>query len=130
MTPVQKVKWEILDKVAQWEKGDPPPYPCENVDELFDKLVSDEGHYDAKNEIRHGTVETKLKCEFTRHYESKAVAMQMPDKTWVGWTFWYGGGKHGEPEAIDWMEEAYEVNCMEEQKMVTIQTFSKKDATE
>jgi len=58
-----------------------------------------------------------------RHYESKAVAMKMPDGSWIGWTYWYGGGKHGEPEAIDWMNEAYDVDCHEEEKVVVVQTF-------
>lgn len=128
MTPIQKIKWLILDKTAQWGKNEHPPYPCENVDELFDALIAEGNYYyDAKNEIRYGKVETKLQCDYSRHYESKAVAMQMPDNSWVGWTFWYGGGKHAEPEAMDWIEDAYEVNCTEEQKMMTIQTFSKKD---
>jgi len=127
MTPVQKVKWAILEKEAQWSKKDPIPYPCENVTELFDSLVGEDNYYDAKNEVRSGKVETKFICECSRHYENKSVAIQMPDKSWVGWTYWYGGGKHGEPEAIDWMEDAYDVDCVEEQKMVTIQTFSKMD---
>lgn len=28
--------------------------------------------------------------------------MQAPDGTWVGWTYWYGGGKYAEPSAIPW----------------------------
>lgn len=58
---------------------------------------------------------------------SCATAAKMPDGSWVGWTYWYGGGKHGEPEAIDWMEDAYNVEVVEEIKMVTVQTFSRED---
>lgn len=67
---------------------------------------------------------TDLKCEYSRHYESDAVAAKLSDGTWVGWTYWYGGGKHGEPEGIEWMSDAYEVNCIEEEKLVVVQTFT------
>ena len=49
----------------------------------------------------------------------------MPDGSWVGWTYWYGGGKYGEPEAIDWMDDAYDLACTEEEKVVTVRTFTK-----
>lgn len=124
MTPEQKLKWAILAKVPEWEKTPPPAYPCSNVDELYTQLVERDALWDAQSEVRGSGVETKLKCEWSRHYESKAVAMRMPDGTWVGWTYWYGGGKHGEPEAVEWMEHAYEVNYSSEQKMVTVETFT------
>ena len=50
----------------------------------------------------------------------------MPDGSWVGWTYWYGGGKHAEPEVMDWMGEAYPLDCVEEEKMVTVRTFTKR----
>ncbi len=124
MTPEQKLKWAVLAKVASWGDKAAPAYPCDNIDELYEKLVEEDGHWDAENELRCDGVETELKCEHSRHYESKAVAKKFPDGTWVGWTYWYGGGKHGEPAAIDWMEDAYDVKCVEEQKMVTVRTFS------
>lgn len=123
MTPEQKLKWAVLAKVAGWDKKPAPEYPCPNVDELYDALVEEDAHWDGKSEVRGGEVETGLKCDWSRHYESKAVAMKMPDGSWIGWTYWYGGGKHGEPEAIDWMNEAYDVDCHEEEKVVVVQTF-------
>lgn len=123
MTPKQKLKWAILAKSAEWDSKPAPPYPCENVDDLLDQAEEEETLYDARSEVRASGIETKLECPSSRHYESKAVARQMPDGSWVGWTYWYGGGKHAEPEAIDWISEAYDVECHEEQKMVTVQTF-------
>jgi len=123
MTPEQKIKWAILAHAAYKEPA--PEYPCANVDDLYDQLVENDGHWDAKEEIRGGGIETDLPCDFSRHYESKAVAMQMPDKSWVGWTYFYGGGKHGEPSAIDWMEEAYDLNCLEEERLLVVRTFTK-----
>ena len=74
--------------------------------------------------VRSSGTNTGLECELSHHYESNAVAAKLPDGSWVGWTYWYGGGKHGEPEAVDWMDDAYAVDCAEEQKMVTVRTFT------
>ena len=74
---------------------------------------------------REGEVETDIPCEWSRHYESKSVAAKMLDGSWVGWTYWYGGGKHGEPEEIDWIEDAYNLSCTEEEKLVLVRTFTK-----
>lgn len=128
MTPEQKLKWAVLDCVAKWGKKTPPQYPCSNVDELYALAVENGEHWDGVNEIRCGKVETGLPCEPSRHYESKAVAMQFPDGSWIGWTYWYGGGKHAEPESIEWMNESYDLTCHEEEKMVVIRKFEKHGA--
>jgi len=130
MTPEQKIKWAIMNQVAEWEKPEPPVVNADNVDELFDGLQDEDDHWDAQDEIRSGEVETGLRCEHSRHYEADAVAAKMPDGTWVGWTYWYGGGKHGQPESIEWMYSAYAVDCIEEEKMVTVRTFSRANVTE
>jgi hypothetical protein len=117
MTPQQKIKAKILQDCE---------IPCDesNVDETFDN--AGDRVQDAIFELREGQVETKLDCDWSRHYESKSVAAKMLDGSWVGWTYWYGGGKHGEPESIPWMEEAYDLDCVEEEKMVVVRTFTKK----
>ena len=123
MTPENKLKYAILDLAHIWEHDSPirTDLTDEQVEDLWDE--TDVG--EALNEIRTSGIETGLDCESDRHYESDAVAVQCPTGEWVGFTYWYGGGKHGEPEAIDWIEYAYDVNCKEEQKMVTVQTFTK-----
>ena len=121
MTPEQKLKYAILDLDAVWQdKTLPTNLTGEEVDELWDDA---EDIYEAMYEIRNGGVETGLVCQSSRHYESEAVAVQCPTGDWVGFTYWYGGGKHGDPESIDWIEYAYDVTCKEEQKMVTVRTF-------
>ncbi len=127
MKPEQKLKWAMLVQVANWKSEPVPVVTKDDVDELYDALVESGQHWDAKSEMREGDVETGLPCQYSRHYESKSVAAKMPDGSWVGWTYWYGGGKHGEPEAIDWMEEAYSLDCKEEEKLVIVRTFSKED---
>jgi hypothetical protein len=82
---------------------------------------------DYLQDFRYGEEKTNIPCDFSRHYESDSVAAQMFDGSWVGWTYWHGGGKHGEPEAIDWIEYAYDLECKEEEKLVVVRTFSKKE---
>lgn len=100
MTPENKLKYAILDLAHIWEHDSPirTDLTDEQVEELWDE--TDVG--EALNEIRTSGVETGLDCESDRHCESDAVAVQCPTGEWVGFTYWYGGGKHGEPEAIDW----------------------------
>jgi len=101
---------------------------AENIDEVYDSFNEEEEFnfaiMDCMQDIRSGEVETGLACPWSRHYESKSVGSKMSDGTWVGWTCWYGGGKHGEPESIDWMDKAYLVDCKEEEKLVVVQTFT------
>lgn len=139
MTPLQKLKWamlqigieqygfdlnELCEGETGWTKDELENITADNVDDLYEAFRDD--MYDLKNEFREGDVETKLPCEYSRNYESKSVAAKIPDGSWVGWTYWYGGGKHGEPEAIGWMENAYDLNVAEEEKMVIVRTFTKK----
>lgn len=123
MTPQQKIKWAVLAKHAEWKRTLPPEYPNNRVDDLYKLLCDGDEQFDALNELREGQVETGLPCKDSRLYESKAVAMKMPDDTWVGWTYWFGGGKWGTPAALDWMNDAYDVDCHERQEIVTSRTF-------
>ena len=130
MTPKQMILNEILlDAAAQGLHID-VPVTSENVERLYNELlVEPDDHWDYESNMRGGEVETGLPCEWSRHYEAKSVAAKMANGQWVGWTYWYGGGKHGEPEAIDWMDYAYFLDCKEEEKLVTIRTFTKKEPT-
>lgn len=123
MTPEQKLKWVALNVQAEWDDKPLPDVTVDNVDDLYD---DEECLQDAKSEIREGEVRTGLTSDSSRHYESDAVAAQMPDGSWVGWTYWHGGGKWGEPEGIDWMDEAYDLNVEEKEVMTTVRTFTKK----
>lgn len=126
MTPQQKIKHLVLSAHAKLYAEPEREVTAENIDEVYEEAEGDDyGLQDARSEVRGGEVETGLPCEWSRHYESKSVAARAPDGSWVGWTYWYGGGKHGEPESIDWIEHAYDLTCIEEQKVVTVRTFSK-----
>lgn len=128
MTPYQKLQHLILSKAAKWDEIELGEVTPENIDDLWDEYENQDSIYDATNEIRQSwDEETDIPCEWSRHYESKSVAAKMPDGSWVGWTYWYGGGKYGEPEAIDWMESAYNIDCVEEARVVTVRTFTKRE---
>lgn len=126
MTPYQKLKHLVLVRSDLYSvDGNRVVIKDDNVDELYDDVYDD--LQDALYALRSGDVVTNVPHEYSRHYESKSVAVQTPDGSWVGWTYWYGGGKHGEPEAEPWMNRAYNLSCTEEQKLVTIRTFKKED---
>lgn len=129
MTPEQRIKREIINQVIR--DGDftyDGDITESNLEEIWDTLYEEnDSLQDRISDFRSSGTNTGLECEWSRHYESDAVAAKLNDGTWVGWTYWYGGGKHGEPEAIEWMSEAYEVNCVEEEKLVVVQTFTKRN---
>jgi hypothetical protein len=95
------------------------------IDETYDM---NSGMYDdfMKYEIHeHATYNKDVYPEYSRHYETESLAIQSPDGSWIGWTHWYGGGKHGNPEEIEWIDSVYNLDCKEESKWVIVQTFKK-----
>lgn len=123
MNAEQTLKYAILNLAAIWECSQlPDNLTGEEVDHLWDEA---DDIYDAIYEMREGEVDTNIDAPYSRHYESKSVAVQAPNGQWVGFTHWYGGGKHGNPEEIDWIEYAYLLDCKEEEKLVKVQTFTK-----
>jgi hypothetical protein len=127
MTPEQKLKHLILSTLANHRQEDTVEITAGNIDELYDEACEndDGGLQDAREEVRCGGTGTGLQAPWSRHYEVFAVAVKTFDGSWVGFNYWYGGGKHGEPEAIDWMDEAYDLTVTEEEKMVVVRTFAK-----
>ncbi|MRT30865.1 hypothetical protein [Herbaspirillum sp. CAH-3] len=122
MDASQKLKHMILLKLAEWDGKELPLITAENIDRLYDE---DDQKWDAINELRGGEVETGLPTPYARYFEVKAVAAKYIDGTWVGWNYYYGGGKHSNPEAIEWIDEAYDVAVKEEEKLVLVREFSK-----
>ena len=120
MTPKQKIKWIIIADQRIQDGLDPLEITEDNVDDIFDCAC----RQDALSEFRCNGTRTGLLAPHSRHYEAQSVAAQAPDGSWVGWTYWFGGGKWGDPEAIDWLDEAYDLNYVEEQKMTTVRTFT------
>ncbi len=100
---------------------------AEQVDDAY--FFLSQHHEDLLGEIesgvRPGNMATDIPNEYSRHYESRSVATQIADGRWIGWTYWYGGGKHGEPKTIDWISEAYFLECVETQELVTIRRWGR-----
>ena len=63
---------------------------------------------------------------YSRYYEVDFVVAEIDDK-WVGWHYWYGGGKHGEPESIDWIEDAEFVNIESEEEVTVMKRVFKRE---
>jgi hypothetical protein len=136
MTPHQTLKHMILlracdmqvlyedieiEIAAEIKKAD-----VNNIDELYDTLECEDSVSDARAEIRKGDIETGLRpLEYSRYYEVKDVAMKTP-LGYVGWSYWYGGGKHSAPAEVDWMNSAYFLDVKEEEKVVIVKTFTRK----
>lgn len=141
MTPTQKIKREILLQLIDCYKtfdGDlsaieaealellEPGITAETVDVQYLRLDDEGLLQDNVSEFRGGETTTEIPCEYSRNYESKSVAAKMSDGSWVGWTYYFGGGKHGQPEEMEWMEDAYEVEMTE--VMEVVRKFKKKEA--
>lgn len=124
MKPETKLKYAILDLAATWnDEVLPNNLTEEQVEEYWE---DSEYLEDAMSEVRCSGIETGLPGQYSRHYDSEEVAVQCPNGDWVGFTYWHGGGKFGNPGEIDWIQHAYDVDCVEEEKLVVVQTFSKK----
>lgn len=130
MTPEQKLKYLIVQYACECiARIDPPAYPCDNIDSMWeDEDASGLSHVqmcDAVMEYRDSGVATQdVPCEYSRHYESEARVAELPDGSWVGWTYWYGGGKHGCPEEMDWISSAFDVKCVGEE-VIVVKKFAK-----
>lgn len=127
MTACQEIKAAILQKAIVDGTVDAikSPITAENIDERFKAANADWALQDDISEFRGGfDEETSIPTPYSRHYETMSVAKKLQDGRWVGWTYYYGGGKHGEPEAVDWMDKAYFLDSKEEEKVVTVRTFT------
>jgi len=104
------------------------------IDDLWSRMMDDGGFCDllsdALGDFRSSGDEIDIPCETSRHYCSHSVARLLACGDWVGWTYWYGGGKHGEPDAIDWLSDAYNLIVTEEEKLVVVRTYTKEENTD
>jgi len=99
----------------------------EAIELAYEKIVDEDIHWDYEPEFRCMGQETNIEPPYSRHYESKSLAFQF-GSTWIGWTYWYGGGKHGCPGEIEWIDDAYFLDCVEKEIMVIKRTFTRKES--
>lgn len=79
--------------------------------EDIDKLYDESSHDDAVNEVRYGAVDVPGLASWCHHswernYEVDVKAFVLPDGRALAFCEMSGGGKHGEPNAYPWVEEA------------------------
>ena len=133
MTAEQRLRRHIILETAKryTELSIPAHIDESNVDEIWDSLGEEccDELQDIILETRESGEPTGLECEYSRHYESTAVARELCDDCWVGWTYWYGGGKHGNPEEVEWIEDAYYVDVKQETKIVNVFTKTENPVT-
>lgn len=127
MNAQQLVHKAILEKAIHFGHIEPQRlslFTPDEIDELYEESLEDGLLQDATNEIRYGEVDTNLSATtHSRHYEIDVKAMKI-DGVWVAWDYYYGGGKHGEPEAFDWISNARIVDCEEVEVKRTEYIFS------
>jgi hypothetical protein len=128
MTAYHKLLWSILlDADKNFDEFTiPEEINDDNVEEHYEALCELGLQWDCVSELRDSGIETGLDSPGSRNYEAKEVAAKMPDGSWVGWTYWYGGGKHGNPDEIEWMEYAYDLDLEEKEELVLVKHWTKK----
>lgn len=129
LTAPQKCKYLVLVTLNKWRDTEMPALESgEQIDAMYEtEQENDDGTFqDARNNERYGVVADGIPTPPSRNYEIDAHAAELPDGSWVGWWHLHGGGKHSEPEAYDWVSDAFDLNHTAEVITVTKHTFSKK----
>lgn len=133
MTAVQKLKREIIIASGDYRGTTDILATAAEITAVWDQVEEDMERNgttlfdcDTTQELRSGKVNTGITPPSSRHYESRSVGMQCCDGTWIGWTYWYGGGKHGEPASVEWIGHAYDLDCEEKEVTVIQRTFKVK----
>lgn len=129
LTPTQLIKKAIVQRINERNYDDfrQPVETAEQIEAAFDLAVENDLHWDWENEVRESGIETELSADafWSRHYEVEIRALLI-DNQYVAYPFYYAGGKHGQPESVDWMKDAFFVDCEEKQVTITQKTFTKK----
>lgn len=150
MSAIQKLKWLILSTLYTRAGFPALPFEYDKVDDLFDFATSttsdwtvvddlddDEkasvysvspeefisachAHFESVLEdIRDSGEETNMPTPAS-NYDGISKAAQLPDDSWVGWTYWYGGGRFDMPEFEPWVEHAYDLTKQTETKTIEV----------
>jgi len=81
----------------------------ETIESVWDELAESEDLQDSLCEFRGSGQEHVVEyfpLPMSRHYEVETHVRLMSGGQWVAWPYWYGGGKHSEPDGIDWLSDA------------------------
>jgi hypothetical protein len=75
------------------------------IDDLYDCINDFRYEYDFV--VKYGTSE----C---RYYEAKYVVKEVEPGVFLGWNYYYGGGKHSAPDEIEWLSNLEFVDVVKE----------------
>lgn len=102
----------------------------EEIEAAYQQMRKDIG-FDWMQDVMSGHFETGLPVEskmYSRYCETKMVGIETMDKNFIGFPRYFGGGKHF--DEYSWYDTSVDfaeyLDCKEEQKLVTVRTFSKK----
>lgn len=129
LTATQLIKKAILARSCLFFKDFKPINSLttgEEIDAAFEDAEKKDVTQDATEEIRSSGIETGLPAPFSRNYETEINA-HLIDGQYVGFVYYFAGGKYGEPGAIPWMDDAFFLDCKEELVTATKRTFTKKN---
>jgi hypothetical protein len=124
MKASNKLKLLIL---AKWHSKYGPNTTEAEIEADYDSIDSDDegdkGYcfQDAESEIRGSGEETGIDPKvYSNHYEVAVHAKKSLDGSWVGFNYWFGGGKHGDPGAMDWIDTAFDLTAKDVVKTVRV----------
>lgn len=126
MNAQQLLRKAILLKAVQFKNIEPfkDGLSGDEIDKLYESYDRWNELADPWNEIRYSGIDCNLKPQTSsRYYEVDSKAIEI-DGIWVQFDYYYGGGKFGEPEEFDYIENAKIVNCEKKEVVVTEYTFS------
>lgn len=125
LTPQQVGQLLILRTYWRWE-NDPmadAELTAAEIAQFYDDLGEDDLLIDAFNDTRHqGTasdIPTRIHFSWTRNYEVDTHVIHLDDQRGLAFNYVTGGGKHGEPDAYPWIDEAWFVKCTGTQTVTT-----------
>lgn len=133
LSPAQKIKYHILSQLykdehcSQCSSVSLDKLDASNIDYVYASFweFDRDAVEQEEDEFRCSGIETDIEPDWSRTYESRSMARELSDGSFVGWTYYYGGGKHGEPESMIWMERAYDLTVEKVEIAETKYRFTK-----
>lgn len=108
-------------------------FDVENFDEDKCKKLFDDKRYESwieREEILYGAIEEVRRSGTPtnnivvegRYYCSREVVKRITGlcRVFLAWTYYFGGGKYGEPDEVEWMDDCYLVKEKEEIRIIKV----------
>jgi hypothetical protein len=119
MTATDSIKLFILNSIDIIADG------SDEINARWEELLEEDDYRleEAAQDFSYSGEVNDILDDSDRHYEYRSRARFLAVQgIWVGWTEVYGGGKHGEPYDIDFIDGAYFVTHEQETRVVDVFT--------